>query len=98
MTIYRHAKMGDWPNEKNMCGAPRKPLPERYLSSEKYLHEVKACPKCKVLRPALKGWDEIIKENKQYSISSTFEIGLPNRVTSKIKKDGLYLRDYLGVV
>ena len=91
MTIYRHAKMGDWPNEKNMCGAPKKSFPERYMSSERYLHEVKACPKCKALHPALKGFDEIIKENK------TKQYILPKKKPI-IKKDTLYLRDYLGVV
>ena len=45
-----------------LCGAQTKSWPERYMSSERYLHEVKACPKCKEMDPTLKGWDEYYKE------------------------------------
>ena len=52
MKTFRHVTVGQWPDEKNLCGASRKSWPD----------EVKACPKCKELHPELKGFDELLKE------------------------------------
>ncbi len=47
---------------KYLCGAEKKSWPKKYLDSDRYIHEVKACPKCKELDPSIKGLDEYQKE------------------------------------
>jgi len=67
MTTFNHVRIDkegkkDILGGRNLCGAQMKSWPERYMASERYLHEVKACPKCKEMDPTLKGWDEYYKE------------------------------------
>ena len=45
-----------------LCGASSWGFPEEWVATEEWLHEIKACPKCKELEPTLQGWDEILKE------------------------------------
>ena len=45
-----------------LCGATSWGFPEKWVATEEWLHEIKACPKCKELDPTLQGWDEILKE------------------------------------
>tara|TARA_A100001201_G_scaffold117887_2_gene101459 strand:- start:6 stop:290 length:285 start_codon:yes stop_codon:yes gene_type:complete len=89
MKTFRHVTVGQWPDEKNLCGASRRSWPDRYMSSEKYLHEVKACPKCKELHPELKGFDELLKEGIAKPVQDD-----SRRVEEQ--SSGLYLRDYLN--
>jgi len=65
MTAFKHVWIeteGEVNSRRYLCGAQTKSLPERYMASCRYLHEVKACPKCKEMDPTLKGWDEYYKE------------------------------------
>jgi len=86
MSTFRHARIG----ERNLCGAPKRSWPERYMSSERYLHEVKACPKCKEMDPELKGFDELLKQQPVAQQQPVME-----PVIAYVK-DTLYLRDYLN--
>jgi len=45
-----------------LCGAESWGFPEKWVATEEWLHEIKACPKCKELEPTLQGWDEMLKE------------------------------------
>lgn len=45
-----------------LCGAESWGFPEQWVATEEWLHEIKACSKCKELDPTLQGWDEILKE------------------------------------
>ena len=85
MSTFRHARIG----ERNLCGAPKRSWPERYMSSERYLHEVKACPKCKEMDPELKGFDELLKQQPVVLQQPVMEPVITHVDTA------LYLRDYL---
>ena len=85
MNTFRHARTG----ERNLCGAPKRSWPERYMSSERYLHEVKACPKCKEMDPELKGFDELLKQQPVVLQQPVMEPVITHADTT------LYLRDYL---
>jgi len=85
MKVFRHAIVGN----RNLCGAPRKSMPERYMSSERYLHEVKACPKCKEMVPELKGFDDLLKQQPVVLQQPVVKPAVVHVSTT------LYLRDYL---
>lgn len=64
---------GDLTRNEYLCGEKTKSWPEKYMAGERYLHEIKACPKCKKLesnisfayydKRRLRGFDEILKRD-----------------------------------
>lgn len=95
MTPVRHILIGEWPKQKNLCDAPRKSLPEKYLATEQYLHEIKGCPTCNALGAQMdpprhiRGFDELPKQ--QPVVRQQPVMGPAISHTNA----GLFLRDYL---
>ena len=90
----RHIRVGNWLDDANLCGAPKRSWPERYLATEQYLREVKACPKCNALGAEMdppiriRGFDELSTEE-----AVRMPIVREERV---VVHNTLYLRDYLN--
>ena len=90
-----------------LCGADSWVFPEKWVATEEWLHEIKACPKCKELDPTLQGWDEMLKEKYGDAWNDNKERQRINMtLASEAQPEGVIvstkrikvLRDYLPIV
>ena len=90
-----------------LCGADSWGFPEKWVATEEWLHEIKACPKCKELDPTLQGFDEWLKEKygdawNDYKERERINMTLASEERQVQKqttppqtvRQGLYLRQY----
>ena len=94
-----HKIEGKWPHERNICGAEMRGWPEKWVATEEWLHEIKACPKCKELEPTLQGWDEILKEKygdawNDHTLARQERQVQKQTAPPQTVRQGLYLRQY----
>lgn len=57
---------GSLTGDKYLCGQKTKSWPEKYLESERYLHEIKACPECKERETNPEYYPHIIFPDEDY--------------------------------
>ena len=57
---------GSLTGDKYLCGQKTKSWPEKYLESDRYLHEIKACPECKKRETNPEYYPHIIFPDEDY--------------------------------
>ena len=96
----RHKIEGTWPHERNICGAEMRGWPEKWVATEEWLHEIKACPKCKKLAQTQQGWDDLLKEkygehwNNYEKRRAIKEKEIKRKRVERKAKYEIYLKDY----
>ena len=83
-----------------LCGADSWGFPEKWVATEEWLHEIKACPKCKELDPTHQGLDEWLKEkygdawNDHKKRREINEKEVKRAQAERRAKYEIYLKDY----
>lgn len=96
----RHKLGGEWPRHRPICGADSWGFPEKWVGTEEWLHEIKACPKCKKLDPTHQGFDEWLKEkygehwNDYKKRRAINEKEIKKTQAERRAKYEIYLKDY----